>query len=77
MNGPKHKTTIFVHNSDNRGVSGVKVKVYGSDDVDYTGKDGTVDLLVPSGTVTIFVKGFTAYHGSASRLPKVLSFQVS
>nr|WP_315468640.1 hypothetical protein [uncultured Undibacterium sp.] len=68
---------VFVHNRDGVGQSGYKVKTYNGDTV-RTDRDGIADLLInDSGTISIYVNGREAFSGQASRLPKILTFQVS
>lgn len=66
---------VFVHDSNGRGISGQRVKMYGGSEVK-TDSRGVAELLIDDGgDISIYVNGTTAYSGSRSRLPSVLNYQ--
>lgn len=66
---------VFVHDSNDRGVAGQRVKMYGGSEVK-TDSRGIAELLIDDGgDIAIYVNGTTAYSGSKSRLPQVVTYR--
>lgn len=66
---------VFVCDSNGRGVSGQRVKMYGGNEMS-TNSSGIVEFLIDEGgDVSIYVNGNTAFSGSKARLPSVLTYQ--
>lgn len=58
---------VYVVDSDGRGLSGQRVKLYGGEE-QRTESNGCASLLIESSSVSIYVNGFTAFDGSSSKL---------
>lgn len=62
---------VKVVNSDGYGLSGMKVKAYGGDEV-RTDRDGEAVIDADGSKVSIYVNGRTAYEGYAINCPNPL-----
>lgn len=66
---------VFVCDSNNRGLSGQRVKMYGGSEI-RTDSNGVAELIVEEGgSISIYVNGTTAYSGSVFSLPKVITYR--
>jgi len=62
-------TVMVADKKTGKGLSGHKVKLYGSDAVK-TDKSGKVTLISESSEIDVYVDGFKVYSGYASKAPR-------
>lgn len=66
---------VFVCDSEGRGLSGQRVKMYGGSEI-RTDSKGIAELIIDEGgDISIYVNGLTAYSGSKSRMPQIIKYQ--